>query len=158
MNIESDFCWIAKRLIEHEGLRLSPYICPAGKKTIGVGRNLEDNPLTPKEKRACGDYEHGITRNCAMMLLKNDVERCLLELNGLNCWHILDLERQYALLDMCFQLGFVGLKKFKKMLKALEIKDFKLASYHCLDSEYAKQTPQRAKRIAKLIKEGKWNR
>ena len=158
MNIEKDFCWIAGRLVEHEGLKLSPYVCPSGKLTIGVGRNIEDNPLTPKEKRACGDYEHGITRNMAMYLLRNDVERCLKDLRGLDCWHCIDVERQYALLDMCFQLGFAGLKKFKKMLKALEIKDFKLASFHCLDSAYAKQVPVRSKRIAKLIREGKWNR
>ncbi|WP_413910534.1 glycoside hydrolase family protein [Desulfobacula sp.] len=33
---------IADQLIKHEGLRLKPYHCPAGKLTIGVGRNLED--------------------------------------------------------------------------------------------------------------------
>lgn len=156
MILERDFCWIAKRLELHEGLRLSPYICPAGKKTIGVGRNLEDNPLTPQERRACGDYEHGITRNAAMYLLKNDVERCINQLKNLDCWYGLDVERQYALLDMCFQLGFSGLKKFRKMLKAFTIRDFKLASFHCLDSAYAQQTPNRARKIAKLIREGVW--
>ena len=29
-----------------EGLRLKPYLCPAGKLTIGYGYNLEDNGIT----------------------------------------------------------------------------------------------------------------
>lgn len=57
---------------------------------------------------------------------------------------------------MCFQLGWVGLKKFKKMLKAMSEKNYSMAAYQCLDSNYAKQTPKRAKRIAKLIKTGIW--
>ena len=32
----------AERLVLHEGMRLKPYRCPAGKLTIGAGRNLED--------------------------------------------------------------------------------------------------------------------
>jgi GH24 family phage-related lysozyme (muramidase) len=30
-----------RQLTRHEGLRLKPYLCPAGKLTIGIGRNLE---------------------------------------------------------------------------------------------------------------------
>ncbi len=31
---------IKEQLVRHEGLRLRPYRCPAGKLTIGYGRNL----------------------------------------------------------------------------------------------------------------------
>lgn len=158
MDLDRDFVWVSKRLIEHEGLKLSPYVCPAGKLTIGVGRNLEDNPLNEKEIRALGDYMHGITKNGAMLLLRNDVEKCLKDLRKFEFWSKLDIERQYALLDMCFQLGFNGLCKFKNMLYFMKLKDYKIASFHCLDSNYAKQTPKRAKRIADLIKEGIWIR
>ena len=64
-----------QRLVMHEGCVLKPYICPAGYKTIGVGRNLETNPLTEEEKRVCGDYEHGITKQAAFYLLRHDIER-----------------------------------------------------------------------------------
>jgi lysozyme len=158
MDLDRDFVWVSKRLIEHEGLKLSPYVCPAGKLTIGVGRNLEDNPLNEKEKRALGDYMHGITKNGAMLLLRNDVEKCLKDLRKFEFWSKLDIERQYALLDMCFQLGYRGLCKFENMLYWMKLKDYKTASFHCLDSSYAVQTPKRAKRIAKLIKEGIWLR
>ena len=43
---------IFSRLIKNEGMVLTQYICPAGYKTIGVGRNLDLNPLTKEEKEA----------------------------------------------------------------------------------------------------------
>ena len=108
------------RLVLHEGCVLTPYICPAGYKTIGVGRNLETNPLTDEEKRVCGDYEHGITKQAAFYLLRHDIERVEKECkNKIAFYTLLDDERQYALLDMAFNLGIAGLLKFKKMLIAM---------------------------------------
>lgn len=42
------------RLIFHEGLKLKPYKCTAGKWTIGVGRCYETNPFTAEELKATG--------------------------------------------------------------------------------------------------------
>lgn len=158
MNLEEDIRWVCDRLIFHEGIRLMPYICPAGKWTIGVGRNFEDNPLTPEELKACPDYKHGITYNGAIFLLRNDIKRCFKELKSNFSWYKkLDNQRQYALLDMDFQLGLLGLRGFKKMLRALSKGDFEEAAKQCIDSKYGKRdTPLRAKRIAFLIKTGEW--
>ena len=49
---------LERLLIYHEGLRLGVYRCPAGKLTIGVGRNLEDRGITEEE---------------AYYLLRNDI-------------------------------------------------------------------------------------
>ena len=146
-----------ERLIKHEGLSLMPYRCTMGKLTIGVGRNLEDNPLNGEEKRALGDYMHGITKNGAMMLLRNDIKRCYMETKKIfKGFEELNNDRQYALVDMCFQLGAKGVRKFRIMRKAIENKDFELASKACLASIYAKQTPKRANKIADVIRIGKW--
>ena len=148
--------WMRK-LIKNEGMRLKPYRCTLGKLTIGVGRNLEDNPLNFEEKKACGDYMHGITENGAKMLLRNDIIRCYGEVSSLfKDYKKLSEGRQFALLDMCFQLGFKGLKKFRIMKKAIDNKDFDLASEACLKSLYAKQTPNRARKNAMAIKSGIW--
>ena len=64
-----------QRLVMHEGCELMPYKCPAGYLTIGVGRNLETNPLTKEEQKVCGDWRHGITKNAAFYLLRNDIEK-----------------------------------------------------------------------------------
>lgn len=148
---------IIQRLVFHEGCKLKPYRCTEGFLTIGVGRNLETNPLTEEEKKACGDYEHGITKNAAFLLLRNDIDRVICEcIKVFPFWKQLDSERQYALIDMVFQLGVAGVKKFKKMLAAMGVGNYKEAAVQCLDSRYAKQTPNRAKRIAKTIETGKF--
>lgn len=56
-----------------------------------------------------------------------------------------------VLFDMTYQLGRTGLLQFKKMLQAIEDKDYKLASKELMDSKYAKQTPNRAKRNRDLL-------
>lgn len=148
--------WMS-RLTLHEGLRLMPYRCTRGKLTIGIGRNLGDNPLSPEEKRALGDYMHGITENAAKMLLRNDIIRCYEQLKHLvKNFEKVEPDRQYALVDMCFQLGAKGFKKFKRMRKAIEEGNYELAATECLTSEYAKQTPKRAKKIAETLKTGMW--
>ena len=43
---------IKAQLVRHEGLRLKPYRCTAGKLTIGIGRNLDDCGISQKEAYA----------------------------------------------------------------------------------------------------------
>ena len=69
-----DLYTVSQRLKLHEGLRLQPYRCTKGKLTIGVGRNLDDNPLTPEEEKIVGDWRHGITKEAAIYLLRNDIK------------------------------------------------------------------------------------
>lgn len=145
-----------KRLEFHEGFRATKYLCSANRWTIGIGHNLEAREFTLEEKKAIGDWQKGITRNAALMILRNDVDLCLKKLKTLGYWYYLDDERQYALLDMCFQLGWFGLSRFRNMLEAIRVKNYDRAAKECLNSNYAKQTPKRAQRIAKLIKSGVW--
>jgi len=52
---------IEKQLIDHEGMEKKVYRCPAGKLTVGIGRNLEDKGITEEE---------------ALFLLRNDIAEC----------------------------------------------------------------------------------
>ena len=124
-------------LIADEGLRLTPYQCPAGKTTIGVGRNLDDVGITEAE---------------AMALLDNDIVRVKAQLTKALPWLQGD-NVQRALGNMTFQMGLRGVLKFKKMLAALQVKDYTTARREALDSAWARQTPQRAKRVTDLIKD-----
>ena len=146
-----------KRLLLHEGCAQHIYTCPAGYKTIGIGRNLETNPLTPREKEKVGDITNGITLDEAIYLLRNDIKRCEKDLNNNISWfYQLDDERQYALLDMCFNMGIKKLLGFKRMLNAMLIGDYRGAAKECLNSKYARDVGKRAKRIAHLIETGIW--
>ena len=159
MNLDLCMPWVCRRLAFHEGCVLKVYKDGLNYDTIGVGRCLDKNPLTPEEKRACGDLSQGITKNAAYMLLRNDVRRCEEQLRkNIPFYTSLEVERQYALLDICFQQGINGLLKYKKMLKAMEEKNFKLAEKECLDSNYHRQTKSRCERIAHLIGTGEWVR
>ena len=77
------------QLILHEGLRLRVYTCPANKKTIGVGRNLEDVGLFPEEQdRILGC--RGLSRRQVINILeergiKKDEAQYML-CNDITCW------------------------------------------------------------------------
>ena len=60
---------------------------------------------------------------------------------------------QEIIVEMVFQLGKNGVSKFRNMWKALAEKNYIGASYEMLDSRWAKQTPNRAKAMAKTMKE-----
>ena len=126
-------------LIAEEGIRLKPYLCPAGKTTIGVGRNLDDV---------------GITQDEAMEMLDNDIDRVKAQLAKALPWlETKSPDVQRAIANMTFQMGIGALLKFKKMLAALQARDYNAARREALDSTWAKQTPQRAKRVTDLFKE-----
>ena len=97
---------IEKQLIKHEGLRLKPYKCPAGRLTLGIGRNLDDKGITEKE---------------ALYLLKNDIVECMndLDIIFLDQFNTWPDNIQMALIDMRFQLGGKGFRKFKRMIISL---------------------------------------
>ena len=140
--MEYDIESLIEQLIDHEGLKLEPYECTAGKLTIGVGRNIEDR---------------GISVDEAHYLLKNDieiVERELLEAQPLVS--MLDAVRQRVLVDMGFNLGTPTLMKFQKMWDAIEDEDWEEASAQMLDSRWAKQVGRRAERLSQAMRTGDW--
>lgn len=58
-------------------------------------------------------------------------------------------------MNMCFNLGISRLKGFKRMIVALEKKNYTVAAMEALDSKWSTQVGQRAKDIALMIREGK---
>ncbi|MBQ4852174.1 glycoside hydrolase family protein [Pseudoalteromonas sp. MMG012] len=128
------------QLICHEGLVCKPYKCTAGKLTIGVGRNLQ---------------ERGITEQEAEYLLDNDITMVLGQVsNQLPVFNQLSEVRKLVLLNMAFNLGIQGLKRFKKMLAALCVEEFNLAAQEMLDSKWAEQVGYRAKELADMMAKG----
>lgn len=131
---------IQTQLIHHEALKLKPYRCSAGKLTIGVGRNIEDV---------------GISKDEALFLLDNDIAACITDLNTFSWFKTLDPVRQRALIDMRFQLGPAGIRAFKKMLAALEQRDYATAAREARDSKWAKtDAPNRAKTVTAMLETG----
>ena len=65
---------------------------------------------------------------------------------------------QVVVCAMVFQMGKRGVSKFKKMISAINNRDYDLASKEMLDSHWARQTPHRAQAMSLLIRQrGSWN-
>ena len=142
MNMER----LLKSVKEHEGYRNKVYLDTLGKRTVGVGHLcVEDFWEDDKE------YEEDFL----MDILKKDLQEAirgakqLMEDHG--CADI-DEQAEEILIEMVFQLGMTGVSKFRNMWKALAEKNYIGASYEMLDSRWAKQTPNRAKDMAKIMK------
>jgi lysozyme len=132
---------LKEQLIRHEGLKLKPYRCPAGKLTIGVGRNLDD----------CG-----ISRDEALTLLENDIRRCETELQAHipTLFSLLSPNRKAVLVNMAFNLGTAGLLGFHALLAHAAEGDFEKAANDMLVSKWAKQVGKRAIELSELMRKG----
>jgi lysozyme len=64
--------------------------------------------------------------------------------------------RRGVLVNMAYNLGVTGLLSFKKMLSAYKKGAFVEAAQHMLDSKWAKQVGDRAKRLAEQMRSGEW--
>ncbi len=159
------------QLEKHEGLKLKVYKCTEGKQTIGIGRNLEDNPITQDECdiifkdsyiKGSNDYlikaliDVGISKKAAYTLAENDIKKAIKTLTNIfkGKWILFSQQRQIALIDMVFNLGEAGFKKFKKSIKFIKGNEWGKASKEILDSKWAKQVGKRALTISKQLADG----
>lgn len=146
-----------QRLMLNEGCKLKSYRCPAGKLTIGIGRNLDDNPLTIEEIQYVGHNGRClfISNDQANYLCRNDLKRVRAELDkNLSWWRDLNIDRQFVMIDLLFNMGIKTLLTFKKTLNSIALGNYELASKQLLQSKYAKQVGARAERNAYCLKYG----
>ena len=128
---------IEAMLIKHEGLKLKPYKCSAGKTTIGVGRNLDDV---------------GISRVEALLLLEHDIKEVIADLYDIfKNFHDLSENIKLALIDMRFNLGYKGFRNFRKMIDAVRKEDFKRMAEEMKDSRWFDQVGARSQNLYNMI-------
>lgn len=123
-----------------EGLRLHPYLCTAGKQTIGYGRNLDDVGITEAEAEA---------------MLRSDIEIAIQDAKSFATaavWQRLSPYRQAVLINMAFNLGLSRLSQFKRMQTNLARHAYADAADEMLNSRWARQVPNRARRLAELMR------
>jgi len=147
---------IYSQIMRDEGNRRLPYMdccgefwrdCTCtpkfkGKLSVGVGRNLEDNGLSAAEGFA---------------MFQNDVAVAKNELSTHLAWtDILDEPRYAVFVNLVFNMGIGRLLGFKKMLAAAHGERWEEAARELLDSKYAEQVGERAKRLADQLLTGQW--
>ena len=142
-----DMSRLLESVKKHEGYRNKVYLDTLGKRTVGVGHLcVEDFWEDDKE------YEEKFL----MTILEHDLETAIKgakDLMSENGCMDMNEKAHEIIIEMVFQLGKTGVSKFKNMWKALSELNYVGASYEMLDSRWAKQTPNRAKAMAKTMKE-----
>lgn len=137
---------LSRQLRGDEDVRPQAYKDSLGFLTIGIGRLVDDRKLGSGLRPSEMDF-----------MLANDIEDRTAALTKRLPWlYLLDDARQGALLNMSFQLGVEGLLGFKNTLELVRKGQFSDASANMLLSLWARQTPNRAKRIAEQMKTGIW--
>lgn len=127
-----------------KGSRHMPYKCPAGKLTIGYGRNIDDN---------------GISEGEAMALLRADIQSAEQELVAAFPWaKDLDDARKDVLINMCFNMGINKLKGFKNTLSYAEAGKYDKAADEMINSAWYKQTGNRAVELVAQMRSGQYQK
>lgn len=133
---------LAAQLTADEGKRYRMYLDSVNKWTAGVGRNLSD--------RAFSDDE-------IALMLSNDIAGAERDLDrNLPWWRTMTEARQNAIANMAFQLGIDRLLGFKNALTLLHFGRYDAAADEFLNSKWASQVPNRAKRVTDLIRKGEF--
>lgn len=127
------------QLMHHEDVRDKPYLCKAGKLTIGVGHNLVDNPMP---------YA------VIMHLLDCDVSGVLHELAQYEWFTELNEPRKIVISNMAFNMGVPTLCEFRKMIAAIIRKDYNAAANEMMRSMWAKQVGNRAVMLSGIMRTG----
>lgn len=144
-----DWRHIEKQLIkQEEGLSLKPYQDSLGYWTIGWGHHddtirSDTTPWTVEHANQVFDEDFEDAESAA--------KRVCASFDALNgC-------RKGVIVQMIFQLGESGTKKFVTMLHAIDQDDFETAARSMRTSLWAKQTPFRVRRLAARMETGEYN-
>lgn len=136
---------VQDQLFAEEGKVPHAYQDHLGYWTIGVGRLID--------QRKGG----GLTDDEIYYLLTNDIARIQTHLgHKIPWWTQLNKPRQAVIVGMAFQMGIEGLLAFKNTLRYIQAGMWQAAANNMLKSLWAKQTPERAERMAKQMETGEW--
>jgi len=144
LGTEMDIELFKSQLKEDEGIKDTVYPDTEGHLTVGVGHKV----------LAADNLKLGsvIDEDTLDRMLSSDASDAISNAISLvDDWEGLPSNVKYALSNMTFQLGKRGLSKFTETLDLVNAGDYKAASIEMLDSKWAKQTPNRAKKMAGLM-------
>jgi len=129
---------IKEMIHRHEGFRPYVYYDTLGFPTGGYGHAFLDR--SP------------ISHNVAVLLFDEDFDRVKKDYEKLR--FDLDPVRRAVIIDMLFNLGLTRFRAFRRMIYALEHKQYDTAADEMLDSKWALQVKSRAFRLAQMMKTG----
>lgn len=145
---------IATKLIKlNEGLGFEVYPCKAGYLTFGYGTNLEvvDGVFEGKTSKRYIDFTKGVEPAIREIESINSKDKQALaedfaSLEIINCKRALNTQKwftenlsnfqQAIILDLAYNIGVAGVLQFKKMIAAIQQRNYGIAGTEMLDSKY----------------------
>lgn len=157
-----------------EGYYAEPYLCPAGKCTIGYGTNLEAHrKFIPYTDIRNGSLEGRALKNAlinrGMRWGKEEATNAMLEeltgthealLKRCSAYRTLldkgEAVRANALLDMGYNMGVGSLLTFKNTLPKIESGNYAAGAEGMRNSKWYKQVGRRSKAVCYMMETGKY--
>ena len=136
-----------KEQIKHsEGVRTTAYKDTLNNWTTGVGHLIR----LPDEEYL---LEKELTKEEVDQIFMTDLNQAIDDARKFISEDSIPEEAFFVVVDMAYNLGLPKLMRFQNFQQALRDKDFVQASFEMLDSLWAKQLPNRSKRLAKQMRD-----
>lgn len=145
------------QLMLDEGIRLQAYRDPSGYLTVGVGRNLDTNPLSDAEIAIIGHDARTlpITREQALFLLHKDEMKAISDISDqFSWWATLDEVRARAIVDLVFNMGIAKFLTFNNFIKLMQESEYEDAGDDLSNTAWYDEVGDRGPRIANMISTG----
>lgn len=143
---------------DHEGIRYRTYKDSKGKRTIGVGFNLQ-SPGAKKMISSLGiNYEK--VKSGKLILTQDQIEKLFEKkteeaLSGarrnIDNFDNLPKDIQLVVVDMIYNLGVTGFMNFEDVVSALSKKDYKTMAKAMWASNWRKQVGSRAEKLVSMV-------
>ena len=133
---------LKEMIVKHEGHEPRVYKCPNGFDTIGYGFAIKDLFMD---------------KEIADLILDKHIRAILANIEANDDWDDWFWDKpqnvKEVLINMIYQIGFSGVRKFRKTIQYIKDDSFLLAGEEMLDSKWAKSdSPNRAKELSDIIK------
>lgn len=141
---------LKEEILFEEGFYPNVYKDHLGYPTVGIGFLVSS--LTKDEISLNGGKLEPMSKEVAFKILDLKLSKLIPEVFNALPW--LKEKHPYiqnVLIEMAYQMGIKGLLSFKNTLKMIEESRYQEAAENMLKSKWAKQTPNRARRKAKII-------
>ena len=139
---------LREELADDEGCKLEIYLDHLGLPTFGIGHLVRED-----------DPEHGepvgtpVSDERVRQVFALDIAVTLEDCKRLyDDFDDLPEEAQLVIANMCFNLGYPRLSKFKGMKAGVDARDWQRAADEMVDSRWHDQVPNRAKRLVKRMR------
>ena len=140
---------LREELAEDEGCKYEIYLDHLGLPTFGIGALIKEHDPEYGQPVGTPVSEERVRKrfNLDIAVTIEDCGRLYSDFDDL------PEEAQLVIANMCFNLGYPRLSKFKGMKAGVDARDWERAADEMVDSRWHDQVPNRAKRLVKRMRD-----